>query len=129
MNVLKLVKYEGGELPLILGGIDIALQSVDGGIEAVTITDAGGNFIRIVKDGTYSDKLKILIEEPKEYVTVYDVKIKQVDGGIVSYFNQTKDQVDNLTSYMDEGSYSVLERKVEKGGENKVIHDSDGIPF
>lgn len=129
MDVLKLVKYEGGELPLILGGIDIALQSVDGGIEAITITDAGGNFIRIVKDGTYSDKLKILIEEPKEYVTVYDVKIKQADSGIVSYLNRTKDQVDNLTRYLDEGSYSILERKVEKGEENKVIDDSDGIPF
>lgn len=129
MNTLKLVKYTGGELPIESSDIKIDIQSVDGGIEAITLTDASGKFIRIVKDGTYSDKLKILIEEPKEYVTVYDVKIKQADGGIVSYFNQTKDQVDNLTSYMDEGSYSILEREVEKGGENKVIDDFDGIPF
>lgn len=129
MDVLKLVKYEGGELPLVLGGINITIQKVDGGIEAITITDAGGNFIRIVKDGTYSDKLKILIEEPKEYITVYDVKIKQTDGGIVSYFNQTKAQADNLVLYMGEGDCSIIEREVEKGDENKVIDDFETIPF
>jgi hypothetical protein len=83
---MKMVKAVT-EKDVALKDVVVSLQQVDGKIEAIVITDSEGKYIRIVKDGTYSENLKILIEEPKEYETVYKLAVKEFkvinpnDGG------------------------------------------------
>ena len=129
---MKMIKAVS-EKDLSLQGVVVSLQQVDGGVEAITITDASGKYLRIVKDGTYSDTLKVLIEEPKEYTTVYKLTVK-IDGGVSMYKFDTKSKVDSKISslYIDEADYSVEEIQVEVqknllGQKEDVSLDS--IPF
>lgn len=129
---MKMIKAVS-EKDLSLQGVVVSLQQVDGGVEAITITDASGKYLRIVKDGTYSDTLKVLIEEPKEYTTVYKLTVK-IDDGVSTYKFDTKSKVDSKISslYIDEADYSVEEVQVEVqknllGQKEDVSLDS--IPF
>ena len=129
---MKMIKAVS-EKDLSLQGVVVSLQQVDGGVEAITITDASGKYLRIVKDGTYSDTLKVLIEEPKEYTTVYKLTVK-IDDGVSMYKFDTKSKVDSKISslYIDEADYSVEEIQVEVqknllGQKEDVSLDS--IPF
>ena len=110
---MKMIKAVS-EKDLSLQGVVVSLQQVDDKVEAITITDASGKYLRIVKDGTYSDTLKVLIEEPKEYTTVYKLTVK-IDDGVSMYKFDTKSKVDSKISslYIDEADYSVEEIQVE----------------
>jgi len=110
---MKMIKAVS-EKDLSLQGVVVSLQQVDDKVEAITITDASGKYLRIVKDGTYSDTLKVLIEEPKEYTTVYKLTVK-IDDGVSTYKFDTKSKVDSKISslYIDEADYSVEEIQVE----------------
>ena len=110
---MKMIKAVS-EKDLSLQGVIVTLQQVDDKVEAITITDASGKYLRIVKDGTYSDTLKVLIEEPKEYTTVYKLTVK-IDDGVSMYKFDTKSKVDSKISslYIDEADYSVEEVQVE----------------
>jgi len=110
---MKMIKAVS-EKDLSLQGVIVTLQQVDDKVEAITITDASGKYLRIVKDGTYSDTLKVLIEEPKEYTTVYKLTVK-IDDGVSMYKFDTKSKVDSKISslYIDEADYSVEEIQVE----------------
>lgn len=129
---MKMIKAVS-EKDLSLQGVVVSLQQVDGGVEAITITDASGKYLRIVKDGTYSDTLKVLIEEPKEYTTVYKLTVK-IDDGVSTYKFDTKSKVDSKISslYIDEADYSVEEIQVEVQknllGQKEDI-SLDSIPF
>ena len=129
---MKMIKAVS-EKDLSLQGVVVSLQQADGGVEAITITDASGKYLRIVKDGTYSDTLKVLIEEPKEYTTVYKLTVK-IDDGVSMYKFDTKSKVDNKISslYIDEADYSVEEVQVEVQknllGQKEDI-SLDSIPF
>ena len=129
---MKMIKAVS-EKDLSLQGVVVSLQQVDGGVEAITITDASGKYLRIVKDGTYSDTLKVLIEEPKEYTTVYKLTVK-IDDGVSTYKFDTKSKVDSKISslYIDEADYSVEEVQVEVQKNllgQKEDTDLDSIPF
>lgn len=110
---MKMIKAVS-EKDLSLQGVVVSLQQVDDKVEAITITDASGKYLRIVKDGTYSDTLKVLIEEPKEYTTVYKLTVK-IDDGVSTYKFDTKSKVDSKISslYIDEADYSIEEIQVE----------------
>lgn len=110
---MKMIKAVS-EKDLSLQGVIVTLQQVDDKVEAITITDASGKYLRIVKDGTYSDTLKVLIEEPKEYTTVYKLTVK-IDDGVSTYKFDTKSKVDSKISslYIDEADYSIEEIQVE----------------
>ena len=110
---MKMIKAVS-EKDLSLQGVIVTLQQVDDKVEAITITDASGKYLRIVKDGTYSDTIKVLIEEPKEYTTVYKLTVK-IDDGVSMYKFDTKSKVDSKISslYIDEADYSVEEIQVE----------------
>ena len=110
---MKMIKAVS-EKDLSLQGVIVTLQQVDDKVEAITITDASGKYLRIVKDGTYSDTIKVLIEEPKEYTTVYKLTVK-IDDGVSTYKFDTKSKVDSKISslYIDEADYSVEEIQVE----------------
>lgn len=128
---MKLIKAVT-EKDIALDGVSVTLQQIDGKIEAIVITDVNGKYIRIVKDGTYSETLKVLIEEPKEYSPVYDLKIKQFDGGVVSYTFTDKRDLDDKIRHETEGSYQVVERQVEVVKDlngNGLGIDPDFIPF
>ena len=129
---MKMIKAVS-EKDLSLQGVIVTLQQVDDKVEAITITDASGKYLRIVKDGTYSDTLKVLIEEPKEYTTVYKLTVK-IDDGVSMYKFDTKSKVDSKISslYIDEADYSIEEIQVEVqknllGQKEDVSLDS--IPF
>ena len=129
---MKMIKAVS-EKDLSLQGVVVSLQQLDDKVEAITITDASGKYLRIVKDGTYSDTLKVLIEEPKEYTTVYKLTVK-IDDGVSMYKFDTKSKVDSKISslYIDEADYSVEEIQVEVqknllGQKEDVSLDS--IPF
>ena len=129
---MKMIKAVS-EKDLSLQGVVVSLQQVDDKVEAITITDASGKYLRIVKDGTYSDTLKVLIEEPKEYTTVYKLTVK-IDDGVSTYKFDTKSKVDSKISslYIDEADYSVEEIQVEVQknllGQKEDVSLSD-IPF
>ena len=129
---MKMIKAVS-EKDLSLQGVIVTLQQVDDKVEAITITDASGKYLRIVKDGTYSDTLKVLIEEPKEYTTVYKLTVK-IDDGVSIYKFDTKSKVDSKISslYIDEADYSVEEIQVEVQknllGQKEDI-SLDSIPF
>lgn len=129
---MKMIKAIS-EKDLSLQGVVVSLQQVDDKVEAITITDASGKYLRIVKDGTYSDNLKVLIEEPKEYTTVYKLTVK-IDDGVSTYKFDTKSKVDSKISslYIDDADYSVEEIQVEVQknllGQKEDVNLSD-IPF
>ena len=129
---MKMIKAVS-EKDLSLQGVIVTLQQVDDKVEAITITDASGKYLRIVKDGTYSDTIKVLIEEPKEYTTVYKLTVK-IDDGVSMYKFDTKSKVDSKISslYIDEADYSVEEIQVEVQknllGQKEDI-SLDSIPF
>ena len=129
---MKMIKAVS-EKDLSLQGVVVSLQQVDDKVEAITITDASGKYLRIVKDGTYSDTLKVLIEEPKEYTTVYKLTVK-IDDGESTYKFDTKSKVDSKISslYIDEADYSIEEIQVEVQknllGQKEDI-SLDSIPF
>jgi hypothetical protein len=110
---MKMIKAVS-EKDLSLQGVVVSLQQVDGKVEAITITDASGKYLQIVKDGTYSDALKVLIEEPKEYTTVYKLTVK-IDDGVSTYKFDTKSKLDSKISslFIDEADYRVEEVQVE----------------
>lgn len=129
---MKMVKAVT-EKDVALKDVVVSLQQVDGKIEAIVITDSEGKYIRIVKDGTYSENLKILIEEPKEYETVYKLTVK-IDDGVSVYKLRDKQALDNKirSLYVSEDDYTVEEIQVEveknlSGLKQDV--DMDTIPF
>lgn len=115
MSVLKLVKLSG-DIPLDLEGVSIDLQIVDGKTEAVTITDKKGDFIRIVKEGTYTDNLKILVQEPKIYKSVYKLTINH-EGGVLTFENLSESTLHNkISAYGENNVIEVKESQVEDDG-------------
>ena len=126
MSVLKLrqVKDEN-EIKLI--GVSVELQQIDTNIEAVVIRDIEGNYIRIVKGESYSNTLKVLVEQPKEYKTYYSLVVKQDDGGILGYEFDSEDEAkrkgESLTNYSGTYEITPVQKEVKKDLQNKVIDD------
>lgn len=133
---MKMIKATTDE-DIALEGVVVTLQQVDGKVEAIVITDKNGKFIRIVKDGAYSETLKILIQEPVEYTTVYKLTVKANDidcESITVYKLDSKEKLDRKIAslYIQEGDYSVEEVQVEvkKDLSGRVVdNDPDFIPF
>ncbi len=67
------------DLPEVFKG-KVTFQVVDNNVEAVVFTE-GDESIRIVNNGTYSNHLKILAQQPKKQVTKY--KLSGTVGGLV----------------------------------------------
>ena len=124
---MKLIKAINSS-DIKLKDIDVNLQIVDGKIEAVVVTDVDGKFVRIVKDGTYSDNLKVLIEEPKEFETVYKLTVK-IDDGVSVYKLKEKQSLDNKIAslYISEDDYTVEEVQVEV--EKNLIGQKQDVDF
>lgn len=121
------------EKDIALKDVVVSLQQADGNIEAIVITDSEGKYIRVVKDNTYSDALKVLIEEPKEYKTVYKLTVK-IDGGVSVYKLKDKQALDNKIQnlFISQEDYIVEEVQVEVkknlNGQKQDV-DFDSVPF
>lgn len=129
MSVLK-YKQVKTEAEIKLQDVDVQFQMVDNNIEAVVVSDTNGNYIRIVKGGTYSDTLKVLVEQPKEYKTIYNLIVKQEDGGVLHYEIDSQEEAESkgeqATRYGGTFTVTPVQKEVKKDLQNKVIED---LPF
>lgn len=78
MNIKYVTVGKQDQLP-VLEGVNVSLQITDGNIEAVVISQ-GDKSIRVVKNGTYNDYLKILTNSPEQYTTKYKASFTSDDG-------------------------------------------------
>jgi hypothetical protein len=111
------------ESDIRLNGITIELEQMDGKVHAVILTDINGKLVKIEKDGTYSDHLRLMIPEPIEYKIVYQVSIKMHDGGVLKYTLTKPEDVQYKIAEHGEDNVTYYEDSVEvkKNLEGKII--------
>ena len=76
----------------------VALQIVDGNVEAIVLT-VNGETLRITAGGSYSNTLKLLVEEPKDETTMFRVGGEYMGLSVDKTFTQKYD-ADNYLSEM-----------------------------
>ena len=93
----------------------VSSQVVDNNVEAVTFT-VGEETLRIVTNGTYSNHLKILAQQPKKQVTKY--KLSGVVGGLTMqpemFDSDSEYEADEKRkSYEYKSNFGEVELKIE----------------
>ena len=91
----------------------VSFQVVDNNVEAVVIT-LGEETLRIVTNGTYSNHLKILTQQPKKQVTKY--KLSGVVGGLTmqpEMFDSEYEADEKRKSYEYKFNFGEVELKIE----------------
>ena len=91
----------------------VSFQVVDNNVEAVVIT-LGEETLRIVTNGTYSNHLKILAQQPKKEVTKY--KLSGVVGGLTmqpEMFDSEHEADEKRKSYEYKFNFGEVELKIE----------------
>ena len=91
----------------------VSFQVVDNNVEAVTFT-VGEETLRIVTNGTYSNHLKILTQQPKKQVTKY--KLSGVVGGLTmqpEMFDSEYEADEKRKSYEYKFNFGEVELKIE----------------
>ncbi len=91
----------------------VSFQVVDNGVEAVTFT-VGEETLRIVTNGTYSNHLKILTQQPKKQVTKY--KLSGIVGGLTmqpEMFDSEHEADEKRKSYEYKFNFGEVELKIE----------------
>ena len=100
------------DLPEVFKG-KVTFQVVDNNVEAVVFTE-GEESIRIVTNGTYSNHLKILAQQPKKQVTRY--KLSGTVGGLVMQpetFESEHEADEKRKSYEYKFNFGEVELKIE----------------
>ena len=91
----------------------VSFQVVDNNVEAVTFT-VGEETLRIVTNGTYSNHLKILTQQPKKQVTKY--KLSGIVGGLTmqpEMFDSEHEADEKRKSYEYKFNFGEVELKIE----------------
>ena len=91
----------------------VSFQVVDNNVEAVTFT-VGEETLRIVNNGTYSNHLKILAQQPKKQVTKY--KLSGIVGGLTmqpEMFDSEYEADEKRKSYEYKFNFGEVELKIE----------------
>ena len=91
----------------------VSFQVVDNNVEAVTFT-VGEETLRIVNNGTYSNHLKILAQQPKKQVTKY--KLSGIVGGLTmqpEMFDSEHEADEKRKSYEYKFNFGEVELKIE----------------
>ena len=91
----------------------VSFQVVDNNVEAVTFT-VGEETLRIVNNGTYSNHLKILAQQPKKQVTKY--KLSGIVGGLTmqpEMFDSEREADEKRKSYEYKFNFGEVELKIE----------------
>lgn len=129
---LKLVKYNGGKFPLEIDGVKFKMELVDSGLRSVTIIDsASGDFVRIEKDGTYTDNLKLLKAKPVQMTDVYDVAVTLNDGTVMTKKDMSSQEKDDYLRSLDWLRSTINFHLIvkEEVVSRSVPVDEDEIPF
>ena len=91
----------------------VSFQVVDNNVEAVTFT-VGEETLRIVNNGTYSNHLKILTQQPKKQVTKY--KLSGIVEGLTmqpEMFDSEYEADEKRKSYEYKFNFGEVELKIE----------------
>ena len=91
----------------------VSFQVVDNNVQAVVIT-LGEETLRIVTNGTYSNHLKILAQQPKKEVTKY--KLSGIVGGLTmqpEMFDSEHEADEKRKSYEYKFNFGEVELKIE----------------
>ena len=91
----------------------VSFQVVDNNVEAVVIT-LGEETLRIVTNGTYSNHLKILTQQPRKQVTKY--KLSGIVGGLTmqpEMFDSEYEADEKRKSYEYKFNFGEVELKIE----------------
>ena len=91
----------------------VSFQVVDNNVEAVVIT-LGEETLRIVTNGTYSNHLKILTQQPKKQVIKY--KLSGIVGGLTmqpEMFDSEHEADEKRKSYEYKFNFGEVELKIE----------------
>ena len=91
----------------------VSFQVVDNNVEAVVIT-LGEETLRIVTNGTYSNHLKILAQQPKKQVTKYE--LSGIVGGLTmqpEMFDSEYEADEKRKSYEYKFNFGEVELKIE----------------
>ena len=91
----------------------VSFQVVDNNVEAVSFT-VGEETLRIVTNGTYSNHLKILTQQPKKEVTKY--KLSGIVGGLTmqpEMFDSEYDAEQRRKNYEYKLNFGEVELKIE----------------
>ena len=91
----------------------VSFQVVDNNVEAVSFT-VGEETLRIVTNGTYSNHLKILTQQPKKQVTKY--KLSGIVGGLTmqpEMFDSEHEADEKRKSYEYKFNFGEVELKIE----------------
>ena len=91
----------------------VSFQVVDNNVEAVTFT-VGEETLRIVTNGTYSNHLRILTQQPKKQVTKY--KLSGIVGGLTmqpEMFDSEYEADEKRKSYEYKFNFGEVELKIE----------------
>lgn len=100
------------DLPEVFKG-KVTFQVVDNNVETVVFTE-GEESIRIVTNGTYSNHLKILAQQPKKQVTKY--KLSGTVCGIVmqpEIFESEYDAEEKRKNYEYKLNFDEVDLKIE----------------
>ena len=91
----------------------VSFQVVDNNVEAVTFT-VGEETLRIVTNGTYSNHLKILTQQPKKEVIKY--KLSGIVGGLTmqhEMYDSEHEADEKRKSYEYKFNFGEVELKIE----------------
>ncbi|MGC9582244.1 UNVERIFIED_CONTAM: hypothetical protein PVV41_26965, partial [Salmonella enterica subsp. enterica serovar Typhimurium] len=91
----------------------VSFQVVDNNVEAVSFT-VGEETLRIVTNGTYSNHLKILTQQPKKQVTKY--KLSGIVGGLTmqpEMFDSEHEADEKRKSYEYKFNFGEVDLKIE----------------
>lgn len=91
----------------------VSFQVIDNKVEAVVFT-IGEETIRVVREGTYNDNLKVLSQQPKKQVTRY--KLSGSVGGLVmqpELFDQEVEADAKRKSYEYKFDFDQVDLKIE----------------
>lgn len=92
-------------------GVKVDLQIVDNKVEAVVITGQGGDVVRICVGCSYSNSIKILVEQPLE-----DKEVWVVEGRLLGLIDYTSEEFEEEYSAKDH--LNAIERKHNLYGED-----------
>lgn len=124
-----------------LEGVKVEYQTHDSKLEAVIITDAKGQSIRIIKSDSYSSELKVMMQQDYDIETHVFVEGEMFGNKISKSFGKKEYEAERKASdyaykinskldFGEEEAVKVVEKEVKvEYSSGNVVDDSDPIHF
>ncbi len=100
------------EIPFEFQGM-VKFQITDGVIEAVILESENGSVLRIVKNGTYSDALKVVTNAPKVEITKYKLQGSVYGLPIVPEVHETEHEAQQAKTTIECNANYAYDVKLE----------------